>query len=159
MQEEWRWIMTGSATSVSRRWQEGINLSGLTTASLLVVFLVSTGVGAFVGLALAERVDAVLLAVFAGFAGTVVAGIARNTLLVRAWGVAGIRDVGTPTVVVVYAAVASLAGSLSAYHLAAIAAVTTPVLIGALAGVLASALFGLLIVTYRMAPDESAIRM
>lgn len=150
--------MTGSAT-VSRRWQEGVNLAGLTTASLLVVFLVSTGVGAFVGLALTDKVDAVLLAVLAGFAGTVVAGIVRNTILVRAWGVAGIRDVGTPTVVVVYAAVASLAGSLSAYHLAAMAAVTTPVLVGALAGALASALFGLLIVTYRMAPDETAIHL
>jgi hypothetical protein len=151
--------MTNGVTTVSRRWQDGINLTGLTTASLLVVFLVSTGVGAFAGLALGGTLTPVLLAIVAGFAGTVVAGIARNTLLVRAWGVAGIRDVGTPIVVVVYAAVASLAGSLSAYHLAEYAAVISPVFIGALAGALASALFGLLIVTYRITPDESGIHL
>jgi len=151
--------MTIDVATVSRRWQEDVNLTGLTTASLLVVFLVSTGVGAFVGLALGGAVGAVLLAIVAGFAGTVIAGVVRNTLLVSAWGVAGIRDVGTPVVVVVYAAVASLAGSLSAYHLAEYAAAIDPVFIGALAGALASALFGLLIVTYRMAPDEANIHV
>lgn len=151
--------MASSATAVARRWQEGVNLTGLTTASLLVVFLVSTGVGAFVGVALGDVVGAVPLAIIAGFTGTIVAGLTRNTLLVRAWGVAGIRDVGTPVVVIVYATVASLAGSLSAYQLAAYAEVISPVFVGALAGVLASALFGLLIVTYRMAPDESGIHL
>lgn len=152
--------MTSDATTVPRRrWQDDVNLSGLTTASLLVVFLVSTGVGTIVGLALGGSVDPLLLAIIAGFAGTVVAGIMRNTVLVRVWGVAGIRDVGTPIVVVVYAAVASLAGSLSAYHLASLAALKSPVLLGALAGVLASALFGLLTVTYRMMPDETSIHV
>lgn len=152
--------MTRNATTMPQwHWQDGVNLSGLTTASLLVVFLVSTGVGAFTGLALGGSVDPLLLAIIAGFAGTVIAGVVRNTVLVHTWGVAGIRDVGTPIVVIVYAAVASLAGSLSAYHLAGLAAVVGPVLVGALAGVLASALFGLLIVTYRMTPDESDIQI
>lgn len=143
----------------TKRWQDSVDLTGLTTASLLVVFFVSTAVGTLVGLTLGDSVDPVLLAIIAGFAGTLIAGIARNTLLIRAWGVAGIRDVGTPIVVVVYAAVASLAGSLSAYHITSYASVVVPVLIGALAGMLASVLFGLLIVTYRMTPDESAIHV
>lgn len=151
--------MSVGATAVSGRWQDSVNLAGVTTASLLVVFLASTSVGAFVGLALGGTVDAALSAILAGFVGTVAAGVIRNTLLVQAWGAAGIRDVGTPYAVVVYAAVASLAGSLAAYHLAALAAVAAPVLIGALAGALASALFGLLIVTYRIAPDESGIHL
>lgn len=150
---------TAEPRRLQGRWQECVDIGGLMTASLLVVFLVSTAVGAFVGLALGGIVDPVWLAIIAGFAGTVVAGITRNTLLVNAWGAAGILDVGTPVVVVIYAAVASLAGSLSAYHLTAYAGMAASALLGALAGVLASALFGLLIVTYRMSPNDSAIHL
>lgn len=146
--------MSSIATNVSARWKDATNLSGVTTASLLVVLLVATGIGTVTGLVLDSAVTPVVVALSAGFLGTVVAGIVRNTLLVRAWGIAGIEDTGTPLVVIVYAAVASLAGSLAAYHVTDLAAMTTPVLIGSLAGVLSAVLLGLLMVTYRMTPDQ-----
>ena len=151
--------MSSIAANVSARWQDATNLSGVTTASLLVVFLVATAIGAATGLILDSSVTPVALALASGFLGTVVAGIVRNTLLVRAWGVAGVEDTGTPLVVIIYAAVASLAGSLAAYHLAGLAEVMmAPVLIGCLAGVLSAVLLGLLMVTYRMSPDQPTQR-
>lgn len=146
--------MTGIAATASKRWRDMTNLSGVTTASLLVVTLVATGTGALTGLFLGGLVEPVLVAVVAGLVGTVVAGIVRNTLLVDVWGVAGIEDVGTPTVVLTYAAVASLAGSLAAHQLIDLAAYTSPVLLGALAGILSAALMGLLMVAYRMNPEQ-----
>jgi hypothetical protein len=150
--------MSSIAANISARWQDATNLSGVTTASLLVVFLVATGIGAVTGLALDSAVTPVAVALVAGFLGTVVAGIVRNTLLVRAWGVAGVEDTGTPLVVIVYAAVASLAGSLAGYHIAWQTAMMGPVLIGSLAGALSAVLLGLLMVTYRMSPDQTAQR-
>jgi len=148
--------MSSIATNVSARWRDATNLSGVTTASLLVVFLVATGIGAATGMVLDSAVNPVVLALIAGFLGTVIAGIVRNTLLVRAWGVAGVKDTGTPLVVTAYSAVASLAGSLAAYQITGLAAMTEPVLIGSLAGVLSAVLLGLLMVAYRMIPDQDA---
>ena len=67
--------MSSIATNVSARWQDATNLSGVTTASLLVVFLVATGIGAATGLVLDSAVTPVLLALIAGFLATVIAGI------------------------------------------------------------------------------------
>jgi hypothetical protein len=105
---------------------------------------------------LESAVSPVVLALIAGFLGTVIAGIVRNTLLIRAWDVAGVKDAGTPLVVTVYSAVASLAGSLVAYQITGLAATTEPVLIGSLAGVLSAVLMGLLMVAYQMIPDQDA---
>jgi hypothetical protein len=126
---------------------------GIISASLLVVVLVATLGGALTGLALSDAASPVALAVISGLIGTLAAGIIRNTLLITAWGAAGVEDVGTPAVVVAYAAVASLAGSLSAFQLMTAAnAPIWPALTGALAGLLSAGLMGLLIVTYRMQP-------
>jgi hypothetical protein len=133
--------------------EQSASLSGITTASLLVVTLISTAAGAITGLALEHVVSPVVLAVLAGLIGTLAAGLVRNTLLISAWGAAGIEDVGTPAVVVSYAAVASLAGSLAAFQLMSTSAAPAwPPLTGALAGLLSAGLMGLLIVTYRMQP-------
>ena len=135
------------------KWEAESGVSGITTASLLVVTLVGTAMGGLTGLALEGIVKPLAVAILAGLVGTVVAGLVRNTLLVSAWGAAGIEDVGTPAVVISYAAVASLAGSLSAFQImSASAAPTWPPLTGALAGLLSAGLMGLLIVTYRMQP-------
>jgi hypothetical protein len=74
---------------------------------------VATVVGALLGLALGGWLEAGPIAVIAGFLGTLAAGIVRNTLLVKAWG-AIVEDVGTPFTIVIYAALASFAGSLTA---------------------------------------------
>jgi hypothetical protein len=143
---------TSLTKTISRTWQDTTNLSGVASASLLVVLVVSTGIGAMTGLALGGRMAPALLAIIAGFLGTVVAGIVRNTLLVRAWGIAGIEDAGTPVTVVIYAAVASLAGSLAADRIALLVGQLPSVVVGGLAGLLSSVLLGLLMLTYRMTP-------
>jgi hypothetical protein len=66
----------------------------VTTASLLVVLAISIVMGALVGLALGGRVEAGILAMAAGFLGTVAAGIVRNTLLVKTWGGYGVQGLG-----------------------------------------------------------------
>lgn len=70
------------ARTISARWADATNLSGVTTASLLVVSLVSTVVGAVAGLVLSEWLSVTLVAIMAGFLGTVVTAWLRNTLLV-----------------------------------------------------------------------------
>jgi len=150
--------MTSIASRVSRRWEAATNLSGVTTASLLVVLLVSTSIGALVGLALGEWLEPLPLAMIAGFLGTVAAGIVRNTLLIDAWGAVGVEDVGTPVTVITYAVVASLAGSLAADRIALLVGAMPATVIGGLAGVLSAILLGLLMVTYRMNPERPADR-
>jgi hypothetical protein len=71
---------------------------------------------------------------------------------VHAWGIAGVEDTGTPVTVVTYAAVASLAGSLAADRIALLVGQMPSVVIGGLAGLLSSVLFGLLMLTYRLTP-------
>jgi hypothetical protein len=134
-------------------WESESYASGITSANVLVVTLVATAMGGLTGVALEGVAHPVAIAILAGLIGTVAAGLVRNTLLISAWGAVGIEDVGTPAVVVSYAAVASLAGSLSAVQIMSASAAPdwTP-LTGALAGLLSAALMGLLIVTYRMQP-------
>lgn len=148
--------MTRIAQTTSTQSQDATTPAGVTEASLLVVFLVSTAIGASSGLLLGGSLNPVVLAIVAGFLGTVAAGIVRNTLLIQAWGLAGVEDVGTPIVVVIYAAVASLAGSLAAHYITLLGDVAWPTLTGTLAGVLSSALFGLLMVTYPLEPRPCA---
>ena len=143
---------TSLTKTISTTWQDTTNLSGVASASLVVVFVVSTGIGAMTGLALGGWMAPALLAIIAGFLGTVVASIVRYTLLVHAWGIAGVEDTGTPVTVVSYAAVASLAGSLAADRIALLVGQMPSVVIGGLAGLLSSVLFGLLMLTYRLTP-------
>jgi uncharacterized membrane protein YeaQ/YmgE (transglycosylase-associated protein family) len=73
----------------------------MTSASLLIVLIIGTVVGALTGLALAGVVDGLLLTFIAGLLGTVIAAIARNTIMVRGPGV-GPDDSKTPTLVILY---------------------------------------------------------
>jgi hypothetical protein len=77
-------------------------------------------VGGLIGLIFGSVLEPIILTIVAGFLGTVVASVIRNTLLVSAWDYAGIADTGTPVPIVVKAAIASLAGSLAADRLAQI---------------------------------------
>jgi len=132
--------MAKMTKTISQQWEEAANLAGVPSASLLVVMLVATAIGALVGLLLGGWLEPVLLAVIAGFLGTITAGIVRNTLLIDAWGAAGVEDTGTPIVVVTYAAVASLAGSLAADRIALLVGAMPAVVIGGLAGLLSAVL-------------------
>ena len=81
-------------------WESVTDASGITSASLLVVTLVATAMGGLTGLAFESAAHPVAIAILAGLVGTVVAGLVRNTLLISAWGAAGIADVGTPSGVI-----------------------------------------------------------
>ena len=146
--------MAKTTKTISQQGEEAANLAGVPSASLLVVMLVATAIGALVGLLLGGWLEPVLLAVIAGFLGTITAGIVRNTLLIDAWGAAGVEDTGTPIVVVTYAAVASLAGSLAADRIALFVGAMPAVVIGGLAGLLSAVLLGLLMIAYQMNPDD-----
>jgi hypothetical protein len=124
----------------------------MTSASLLVVVFTAAIVGALVGLLLGGFVsNLVVLALIAGFLGTVAASVARNILVNRFSGV-GPDDSRVPGVVLTYAAIASIAGSLAGHDVATLVGQTSPVWIGTLAGLFSSVLMALLMITYYMHP-------
>ena len=144
---------TTSKKTMSEQWEGATNLTGVTTASLLVVLVVSTAMGTLVGLALSETIAPGLLALCAGALGAIAAGIVRNTLLVKAWGAVSVEDAGTPFAIVVSATLASFAGSLAADRIAIYVGTMPGVVLGALAGLFSALLLGLLMIVYRMNPD------
>jgi hypothetical protein len=148
--------MSSITTTVAKSRDDVTSQAGVTTASLLVVLVVATLVGAIVGLALDGTLMPGMAALVAGFVGTIAAAIVRNTLLVKAWGAIGVEDAGTPVTVVIYAALACLAGSLAADRIVLLVGAMPPAVTGALAGFLSAALMGLLICAYRMSPGGRA---
>jgi tellurite resistance protein TehA-like permease len=120
----------------------------MTTASLLIVLIAGTAVGAIVGLALGGGIDLWYLALLAGFLGSTIAVLVRNFILARGAGL-GPDDSRTPVVVMVFAAVASLgAGSLALEVAEHSGLGDSSVWIGTLAGLFASILLAMLMVTY-----------
>ena len=109
----------------------------MTTASLLIVLNAGTAVGAIVGLA--------LLALLAGFLGSTIAVLVRNFILAGA----GPTIPGRPVVVMVFAAVAALGAGRLALEVAEHSGLgDSSVWIGTLAGLFASILLAMLMVTY-----------
>ena len=85
----------------------------MTTASLLIVLIAGTAVGAIVDVALGGGIDLWYLALLAGFLGSTFAVLMRNFILARGAGL-GPEDSRKSVVVMVFAAVTSLgAGSLA----------------------------------------------
>ena len=126
---------------------------GRISASLVVVILVATVIGAVVGLLLGEFLPSGSrwIAIPAGFIATVVAAIARYKLLGVRRG--GVDEARVPAVIVVNAAIASVAGSLTAHDLMGyVGAQASPALLGALAGLLSAVLTALLMITYHTHP-------
>lgn len=121
--------------------------------SIIVLVLIATAIGALVGLAL----DGVLpgtrtLAITAGLIATVIASIARYKLVFLGAGV-GVDEKKVPVVLIVNAAIASIAGSLAAHDLAGlIASPPSSVIVGTFAGLLSSVLMALLMITYHNNP-------
>lgn len=127
----------------------------MTSASLLIVLIVGTAVGALVGLGLGTSVGALTLAIIAGFLGTVIGAVVRNFILSRGAGL-GPGDSRTPMLVIVYAAVASLAASAAAVEIAQRSDLSaSPVWIGTLAGLFAAILMAMLMITYYTNPGET----
>jgi hypothetical protein len=126
---------------------------GVTSASLLIMILVSAAVGAAVGGLLQQAgVSVVPLAIVAGFIATLVAVVVRNELINRLSG-AGPDDFRIPMVVIVFTVIASLAGSLAGKEiLDDMGEVYSGVWVGTVAGLVSSILMAMLMITYYMNP-------
>ena len=126
---------------------------GITTASLLVIILVAAAVGAIVGGIIGTSLETAPLALASGFVATIAAIIVRNKLLNRLTGV-GPDDFKIPTVIGVFAIIASIAGSLASKEiLDQVGGEWSPVWIGTVAGLASAILMALLMITYHMYPD------
>jgi tellurite resistance protein TehA-like permease len=126
----------------------------MTTASLLIVLIVGTAVGAIVGLALGGAIDPWYLALLAGFLGSTIAVVVRNFILSRGAGL-GPDDSRTPLVVIIFAAIASLGAGSLALQVAEHSGLPAPTWVGTLAGVFASILLAMLMVTYHTTPGQT----
>lgn len=127
----------------------------MTSASLLIVLIVGIAVGALTGLAVGTSLGGLSTAILAGFLGTIAGAIVRNFILSRGAGV-GPDDSRTPLLVIVYAAVASLAASAAALELAQRSDLgDSPVWIGTLAGLIAAILMAMLMITYHTRPGAA----
>jgi hypothetical protein len=127
--------------------------SGVISMSIVILVLIATAIGAITGLVL----DGMLLgtrqlAVASGFIATVIASIARYKLVFLGAGV-GADDRKVPMVLLVNAAIASIAGSLAAHDIAGlIADPPSSVIIGTFAGLLSAVLMAMLMITYHANP-------
>jgi hypothetical protein len=127
--------------------------NAMTSASLLVVLLVGTVVGALTGLFLGDAMNPDFLAILAGFLGAIISALVRNFLLVRVTGV-GPDDARTPGAVILFAAVASLTAGLGAKELADWSGVSAAIWIGTLAGLFSSILLAMLMIVYHTHPGH-----
>ena len=127
----------------------------MTSASLLIVLLVGTAVGAVTGLGVGTALGSLSLAILAGFLGMIIGAVVRNLIVPRGAGM-GPDDTRTPMLVIVFAAVASLAVSTAALELAKRSDLAgSPVWIGTLAGLFAAILMAMLMITYYTNPGET----
>lgn len=127
----------------------------MTSANLLIVLLVGTVVGALVGLGLGDFFsNPWYLALVAGFLGTIVAALVRD-FIVRRGGALGPDSSRIPTLVLVYAVIASLAGSSAATEVAQQSDMTASVWLGTLAGLFSSILMSMLMIAYFTHPGEA----
>ncbi|CAN1721854.1 conserved membrane protein of unknown function [Hyphomicrobium sp. 1Nfss2.1] len=126
---------------------------GSTSASLIVMLLVAAAVGAIVGRLIGYSTNPAVLAMVAGFVATIAAVVVRNKLLNRVAGV-GPDDFRIPMVVVVYSAIASIAGSLAGKELLDQAGGNfAPEWVGTVAGLGSAILMSFLMITYYMNPQ------
>jgi len=132
---------------------------GVISANLIILIVVACVIGAAVGLALGGALAGTrTLAIAAGFIATVLASIARYKLVFLGAG-RGADEARIPMVLVVNAAIASIAGSLAAHDLMGLAgADASSVLLGVLAGLLSAILMAMLMITYHANPDPSSRR-
>lgn len=126
---------------------------GVVSASLIILVLVASAIGAGVGLLLGGALPGTrAVAITAGFTATVVASIARYKLVFLGAD-KGVDEAKVPMVLVVNAAIASIAGSLAAHDLMGFASgQLSPALLGALAGLLSAVLMAMLMITYHSNP-------
>ncbi|BAQ17087.1 hypothetical protein GL4_1633 [Methyloceanibacter caenitepidi] len=99
---------------------------------------------------------AVWLAVLAGFLGCLAAVSIRHLIINKGVGV-GRDDTKIPGLVVLYAIIASLAGSLAAKEVSDLAELGASAGLGALAGLFSAMLLAMLLITYHTHPGEKPV--
>ena len=127
----------------------------MTSASLLIVLLVGTAVGALTGLAAGHfSLGALTVALLAGFLGTTIGAAVRNFILARSAGI-GPDDSRTPLLVIIYAVIASLAASAAAVELAQRSDLgDSRIWVGTLSSLIAAILMSMLLITYHTKPGD-----
>lgn len=127
---------------------------GIISTSIIVLILVASVVGAFVALMLSGVLPEGnrLLAIVSGFIAVVIASIARYKVVFLGAG-QGADESRVPMVLVVNAAIASIAGSLAAHDLWGFNGLEAPGILGALAGLLSAVLMAMLMITYHTNPS------
>jgi hypothetical protein len=130
---------------------------GVTSASLIIVILVAAAVGAVTGGLLDQAgVDRTTLAIIAGFVATIAASIARHFLIRVVWGV-GPDLTKVPGLIIVFALVSSLSGSLAGHEiLDDWHEFYSGIWVGTLAGLLSALIMSMLVITYYMNPNPGA---
>ena len=127
----------------------------MTSASLLIVLIVGTAVGALTGLAAGGfSLGALTVALLAGFLVTTIGAMVRNFIIARGAGV-GPDDSRTPLLVIIYAVIASLAASAAAVQLAQRSDLgDSRIWVGTLSGLIAAILMSMLLITYHTKPGD-----
>lgn len=126
-----------------------VRSGGSVSASLIILILVAAAIGAIVALVLQDSgLGPRIVAIVAGFVATIAASFARYKVVFLGAG-KGPDESRIPTVVVVYAAIASIAGSLAGHDIQlTLHGDTITPLLGALAGVFSAILMAMLMLTY-----------
>lgn len=125
----------------------------MTSANLLIVIIVGTIVGALVGLVFGSDTSGLGLVIVAGFLAVVAAAFVHNMLFARITKTERTTS-GIPGLLIALAAVASLAGSMTAQEVTRELIHLRPSIVCALAGMISSALMGMLLVAYGLQPGK-----
>ena len=122
---------------------------GSVSASLIIVIIVAAAIGAVIALILqGAGLSTRAIAIISGFIATIIASVARYKILFLGAG-RGPDESRIPSVVVTYAAIASVAGSLAAHDLYRYMHEDVGIaFLGALAGLLSAILMAMLMITY-----------
>jgi hypothetical protein len=132
-----------------------VRSGGVTSASLIILILVAAVIGAIVTVILQNtELGPRTIAIISGFLATIAASIARYRLVFLGAG-KGPDDSKIPSLVLIYAAIASVAGSLAAHDInLTFEGDTATVFMGALAGLFSAILMAMLMITYHTNSDS-----
>ena len=135
-----------------------VKAGGIVSASLIVLVIVAAAIGAVVAIVLQETgLVSRTIALISGFLATIAASIARYKVIFLGAG-KGPDESRIPSVVLIYSAIASIAGSLAAHDLhRTLNGDMGTAFLGALAGLFSAILMAMLMITYHM--NSAAPRM
>lgn len=135
-----------------------VKSGGVVSASLIILILVAAAIGAVAAIVLQETgLGSRAIALIAGFLATIAASIARYKIIFLGAG-KGPDESRIPSVVLIYSAIASIAGSLAAHDLhRTLNGDMATALLGALAGLFSALLMAMLMITYHMNSAEPRI--